>query len=219
MSVARRLGVMSGGRPMRVLLVVQSPLLREALCAFLALQADIDPIGVNDFGDVLGLLAGVALVLLAVQSADADIVRVMRGIREASATPIAVFASDPRPTPAALAIAAEADGYIDQGTDPHAFLEGIRRIGRGLEIVGEDGVISDNAVSTVSPRDETLTKREQEVISLVAKDLTAQQIASSLAVSVRTVHVHLQHVYRKLGVHGRMSAVRAAECAGLLANP
>ena len=103
MSVVGRLGVVSS--PMRVLLVEQSPLLCEALCAFIALQSDLDPIGVNDFGDVLGRLAGVALVLLAVQSADADLVRVMRGIREASATRIAIFDADPRPTPAALAMA------------------------------------------------------------------------------------------------------------------
>jgi DNA-binding CsgD family transcriptional regulator len=51
-------------------------------------------------------------------------------------------------------------------------------------------------------------------MSLVAEDQTAQQIASALGVSVRTVHAHLQHAYRKLGVHGRLSAVLAVDEAG-----
>jgi DNA-binding NarL/FixJ family response regulator len=42
------------------------------------------------------------------------------------------------------------------------------------------------------------------------------QIARRLVVSVRTVHAHLRSIYRKLGVHTRTAAARAATERGLL---
>src|SRR5262249_31371884 len=48
-----------------------------------------------------------------------------------------------------------------------------------------------------------LTAREREVGLLAARGLTNNEIASQLAVSVRTVHTHLQSVYAKLGVNQR----------------
>jgi DNA-binding CsgD family transcriptional regulator len=55
-----------------------------------------------------------------------------------------------------------------------------------------------------------LTSREAEVLSLVARGLTDQQVAHRLAVSVRTVGKHLEHVYAKLDVTGRQAAVHVA---------
>jgi DNA-binding CsgD family transcriptional regulator len=55
-----------------------------------------------------------------------------------------------------------------------------------------------------------LTAREKQVLSLVARGLTDQQIAGRLGVSVRTINKHLEHVYAKLGVSNRQAAVHAA---------
>jgi DNA-binding NarL/FixJ family response regulator len=55
-----------------------------------------------------------------------------------------------------------------------------------------------------------LTEREVEVLGLVAKGLTNQEIADQLVVSPRTVHAHLRSIYDKLGVHSRTAAVREA---------
>jgi DNA-binding NarL/FixJ family response regulator len=55
-----------------------------------------------------------------------------------------------------------------------------------------------------------LTAREGEVLSALARGATASQIARDLAISTRTVHKHLEHVYRKLGVtHGGAAMARA----------
>jgi DNA-binding CsgD family transcriptional regulator len=59
-------------------------------------------------------------------------------------------------------------------------------------------------------REAGLTSREAEVLSLVARGLTDQQAAHRLALSVRTVGKHLEHVYAKLGVTDRQAAVHAA---------
>jgi DNA-binding CsgD family transcriptional regulator len=64
-----------------------------------------------------------------------------------------------------------------------------------------------------------LTARETAVLKLLAEGLTATAIGSRLAISTRTVHVHLEHVYRKLGVRDRLMAVRVAGECGLWTPP
>lgn len=62
-----------------------------------------------------------------------------------------------------------------------------------------------------------LTPRETAVLRLLAEGLPAQTIGRRLHVSVRTVHKHLQSVYRKLDAPDRLSAVLHAQRLGLLA--
>ncbi|SDD30724.1 regulatory protein, luxR family [Geodermatophilus telluris] len=65
-------------------------------------------------------------------------------------------------------------------------------------------------------RDARLTERELAVLTLLGAGLTAQAIARRLQTSPRTVHKHLEHLYRKLGVRDRLMAVQRARDAGLL---
>jgi DNA-binding CsgD family transcriptional regulator len=51
-----------------------------------------------------------------------------------------------------------------------------------------------------------LTGRETAVLGLLVCGLTAEAIAHRLAISPRTVHKHLEHIYRKLGVGDRLAA-------------
>ena len=61
-----------------------------------------------------------------------------------------------------------------------------------------------------------LTGRELVVLRLLSEGRTAVSIAHALAVSPRTVHTHLAHIYRKLGVCDRMRAVLVAREQGVL---
>jgi DNA-binding CsgD family transcriptional regulator len=61
-----------------------------------------------------------------------------------------------------------------------------------------------------------LTGREVAVLTLLADGHTAAVIGRRLGISARTVHVHLAHLYRKLDVHDRLTAVRVARDCGLL---
>ncbi len=65
-------------------------------------------------------------------------------------------------------------------------------------------------------RDLGLTGREFAVLQLLCSGLTAASIARRLGTSPRTVHKHLEHVYRKLGVRDRLVAVQRARDLGLL---
>jgi len=55
-----------------------------------------------------------------------------------------------------------------------------------------------------------LTAREQEVLRLVARGLTIEQMAERLVISPRTVDTHLKLIYRKIGVSSRSAATRYA---------
>ena len=68
-------------------------------------------------------------------------------------------------------------------------------------------------------RDCRLTGREVAVLRLLSQGLTAVAIARQLGSSPRTVHKHLEHAYRKLGVRDRLGAVRIAAELGLLTSP
>ena len=64
-----------------------------------------------------------------------------------------------------------------------------------------------------------LTGRELVVLRLLSEGRTAVSIAHALQVSPRTVHTHLAHIYRKLGVCDRMRAVLVATELGVLDPP
>lgn len=63
-----------------------------------------------------------------------------------------------------------------------------------------------------------ITHRELQVLELLADGLLAVTIGHRLALSPRTIHHHLGHIYAKLGTHDRLSTVIRAQQAGLLAS-
>jgi DNA-binding CsgD family transcriptional regulator len=61
-----------------------------------------------------------------------------------------------------------------------------------------------------------LTSREQMILRLWARGHTANDISRQLHISPRTVHKHVEHLYRKLGVHDRAGALHRARQVGVL---
>ena len=69
-----------------------------------------------------------------------------------------------------------------------------------------------NAAAMIEP----LTRREQQVLELLAQRMTAQEIAQKLVLSDQTVKRHRANIYQKLGVHSRRDAIAAAVALGIL---
>ena len=69
------------------------------------------------------------------------------------------------------------------------------------------------------PAPARLTRREREVLALVAQGLTNRQIAARLVVSEHTVHRHMTNILRKLDLPTRTAAAAHAVRAGLLERP
>src|SRR5512139_3222906 len=63
---------------------------------------------------------------------------------------------------------------------------------------------------------EPLTRREQEILELLAEGLTSGEMAERLTLAVSSVRWYLQQIYGKLGVNGKREAVTRASQLGLL---
>jgi DNA-binding CsgD family transcriptional regulator len=62
----------------------------------------------------------------------------------------------------------------------------------------------------------TLSQRELEVLTLLAKRVRTQEIADRLSISIRTVRTHIQHVMYKLQVHKRREAIQVGKRLNLI---
>jgi len=72
------------------------------------------------------------------------------------------------------------------------------------------------AASPTAPPTAPLTAREQEVLTMLAANLSIKEIARDTHLSVHTVDNHVRKIYAKLGVHSRLDAVLRAQTLGLL---
>jgi DNA-binding CsgD family transcriptional regulator len=61
-----------------------------------------------------------------------------------------------------------------------------------------------------------LTNREQEILGLIVKELTTEQIANYLQISIATVESHRRNMYLKLGVQSVVGLVKEALKNGLI---
>lgn len=75
---------------------------------------------------------------------------------------------------------------------------------------------SREAPADSHPPREPLTKREHEVLELVSRGYTSQEIAEQKGKSYHTITTHVRNIYRKLAVNSRAQAVSAAIHNGLL---
>ncbi|MER6068436.1 LuxR C-terminal-related transcriptional regulator [Streptomyces sp. NPDC001817] len=86
---------------------------------------------------------------------------------------------------------------------------------RGL---GHGGATDERAVDERAV-DCALTPRETTVLLLLTDALTADAIGRRLGISVRTVHKHVENLYRKLGTRDRLGTVLRAQRLGLVPSP
>lgn len=112
------------------------------------------------------------------------------------------------------AIEAGAVGYLLKDTEPTELLAAVRSAKEGDSALSP--VVADRLMTRVRTPRMSLTPRELEVLGLVASGSSNRAIGQSLMLSEATVKSHLVHIYDKLGVRSRTSAVAAAREQGVL---
>jgi DNA-binding NarL/FixJ family response regulator len=122
------------------------------------------------------------------------------------------------------ALRAGASGFIGKGTDAHDLMKAIRVVHQGETLLSPTATRSliDRYVLGRSPTSQhpesmsALTGREREVLALVGRGLSNQEIAQELTISPTTTKTHVNRIMTKLSAHDRAQLVIHAYESGLV---
>ena len=122
------------------------------------------------------------------------------------------------------AMKAGASGFLLKTAPPAQLIEGVRTVAAGDALLGptitrrlvESYVSRPRPGEAASPQLEGLTDREREVLVLIARGLSNGEIAERLFISEATVKTHVNHLFQKLDLSGRVQAVVLAYESGLV---
>jgi DNA-binding NarL/FixJ family response regulator len=130
---------------------------------------------------------------------------------------IVALSSSAQPDEIDAALEAGASAYVVKTTQPDDLASAVRQtFSTSMFFPGMRGTARPPAKTP--PEAKSLTRRELEILRLVAEGGTNARIARSLWVTEQTVKFHLSNIYRKLGVANRTEASRWAQLHGLLAG-
>jgi NarL family two-component system response regulator LiaR len=210
----------------RVLLVDDHAVVREGLRAFLQLQDGLEIVGEAGDGaeavDEAQRLAPDVIVMDLVMPG-LDGVGAMRELRvrapDSRVIVLTSFLDDDRLLPA---IQAGAAGYLLKNVEPAELARAIRVAHAGEQAIIDPTVaarlvqaIADDAHPRVQ-QPERLTRRERDVLGLIARGRSNKRIALELGISEKTVKTHVGHLLAKLGVTDRTQAALLAVQQGLV---
>ena len=121
------------------------------------------------------------------------------------------------------ALAAGASGFLLKDVRPEDLVQGVRLVAAGDALLAPSvtrRLIAELAhrprVSDTRSVDDSLTRRELEVLRLVAEGQSNAEIAASLYLSENTVKTHVTHILDKLGLRDRVHAVIYAYESGIV---
>ncbi|WP_338749337.1 response regulator transcription factor [Janibacter alittae] len=209
---------------LRVLVVDDSPVVRMGLQALLSTEADLHVVGEAGDGDeALALMAETRpdVVLLDVRMPKRDGVSVITELAERATVIMMTFTDESHVIQDALRRGAS--GYLVHGTFDAQFLAAMIRqcaagagafSGPALAVLrggaaSSQGAASSPAAGTDDAAETTtaLSPRQVEVMELVAKGRSNQQIAAELFLAEKTVKNHINAIFAELGVESRAEAI------------
>jgi two-component system, NarL family, nitrate/nitrite response regulator NarL len=194
----------------RILIVDDHTLLREALRDLLLVEHDFHVVGEAGDGEAALTLAGQTrpdVVLLDVEMPGHQPVQTVRQLAAMTPAPKVIILSmydDPQLVHDLLKIGVY--GYLHKGVSRQDLVLAIRGVSHSRQRV----TISVPWEGATGERPGALSSREQEVLGLVANALSNRQIAGRLAISEGTVKRHMRNIFAKLGAVSRLDAVNKA---------
>ena len=212
----------------RVLIAEDHPLFREGMRGRLERVADITVVGEAASGEEAVELAGNLepdVILMDIKMPGLNGIEATREILRSSprggvgVLVLTMFEDDDS---VFAAMRAGARGYLLKDSGGEGVVHAIRAVASGEAVFGA-GVAERIMGFFSAPRSSALpqrafpelTEREEEVLSLVAKGKSNQQIARELFVSLKTVRNHVSNILLKLQVADRAQAVIRARDAGM----
>jgi two-component system nitrate/nitrite response regulator NarL len=220
---------------LRVLLVDDQPLFRRALATLISAQFDMTVVGEGENGrDALEKVRALHpdIVVMDVNMPGADGVHGVNAIRGAGfTTPIVMLTVSEDDDDLFESIKAGANGYLLKNVRPEELFEDLRGVMRGeapiapavasklLEALRTGGLPARAAGAQVAgPGDTALTRREFEILQLVADGLSNKEIANELTITEGTVKNHVHNALEKLHLTNRVQAAAYAVRQGLASS-
>jgi DNA-binding NarL/FixJ family response regulator len=219
-------GPPSAIEPIRILIADDHTLFRDGLRALFGSLADTEVIGEAADGQTAVILAEELqpdIVLMDIQMPGLNGIDATRKIVSASphigVIVVTMFEDDDS---VFAAMRAGARGYVLKGADQEEMLRTIRAVARGEALFGP-AIAGRLAAFFNTPHPAhaafpELTAREVEVLDLLARGKSNQEIAAALVISSKTVRNHLSNIFNKLQVADRVQAIIRAREAGMGGN-
>ncbi|WP_030621915.1 response regulator [Streptomyces sclerotialus] len=203
----------------RLLLADDHPVVRAGLRAVLETEPDFEVVAdvpTAEESVTLAARPGIDVVLMDLQFAGE-----MRGPQataeitaRAGAPRVLVLTTYDTDADILAAIEAGATGYLLKDAPPEELAAAVRAAAAGKSALAP--AVALRLMDRMRAPAAALSRRETEVLQLVADGLSNAQISKRLFLSQATVKSHLVHIYTKLGVDSRTSAVAAATAQGLI---
>jgi two-component system response regulator NreC len=207
----------------RVLIVDDHAVVRAGLRMLIDAEQDMETIG--EAGNVREALFEARaskpdLVLMdVVMPGESGLEGIPKLLHEQADLKVLVLSMQDDPRYVREAFAAGAAGYVLKEAADAEVVQAIREVARGGRYVhpelGARMVVAD-AEAERRADDDPLSDREHEVLRLLARGYTNQEIAKQLYISVRTAETHRAHVMQKLRLATRAELVSYAIANGLL---
>jgi DNA-binding NarL/FixJ family response regulator len=207
---------------LRLLLADDHRMLREALRRSLE-DEGVEVVGEAGDGEEAVHLAGQLLpdvVLMDVTMPNINGIEATRRIRELHPeVRVVVLTMHGDPDTQTQAIRAGASGFLGKDCPMEEVLSAVRLAAGGDAVLSRNVAVSMlDEVHRLGHREEdpVVTKREEEVLQLIADGLSTPEVAAALYISVKTVKNHLASIYQKLDSRDRTQAVLRAVRMGII---
>jgi DNA-binding NarL/FixJ family response regulator len=207
---------MNGPNPIRILIVDDHPLLREGIISLVQKQTDMRIVGEASNGKEAiqvfkQCMPDVTLMDLRMPEIDGiDVMTEILGqFREAKFIVLTTFSGDAQ---VLRALKAGARGYLLKDMLRTELLEAIRTVHAGRKRIPAElaAQIAEHA------SDNVLTRREIEVLRLIAAGNPNKLVADKLSISEDTIKMHVKSILSKLGANDRTHAVTIALKRGIM---
>ena len=207
----------------RVYITDDHPIVRRGIKQLLDTEPDIEIVGEATNGreaiaDMDKLKPDIILMDLVMPVMDGieAIRQIKAGHPQIQILVLTSFATDDKIFPA---IKAGALGYLIKDTGPDELVHAIRQVHQGQltlhPSIAQKLLKELSLTSEQPPSPDPLTDREVEVLKLVARGLSNQEIAETLVVSIATVYTHVSKILEKLHLASRTQAALYALREGL----